>query len=113
MRLAHQIVVVSRIDVPGLKLARKYLKQLVRNDVPQEKLHLVANRAGHREQLPTPQIEKALEMPITEWLPEDPSSLVASLNDGQPLVQVAPSARITKRLASLAHRLNGQTDRTA
>ena len=48
-------------------------------------------------------------MPVVVWLPDDPGALNQALNQGQPVVQLARAAKISKRFHELAKQLNGQT----
>ena len=51
MQLADAVVVVTRLDVPALRLTRRYLKELADRGIPKERLRPVANFYGQRKQL--------------------------------------------------------------
>jgi pilus assembly protein CpaE len=108
LNLSEAVVVVLRLDVPSLRLARRFLKQLVDHGVPAEKLRVVANRYGQSRQLAWRKAEEALGLPVLVWVPDDPASLNSALNNGQPLIQVARRAQITRRIGDLANHVNGQ-----
>ena len=108
MRLADLVVVVTRLDIPALRMARRYLKQLTDLGIPAAHLRPVANFYGQKKQIPWKQAQDALGLPIVSWVPDDPGTLNQALNQGQPLVQAARGAKITKRFKELAHQLNGQ-----
>jgi pilus assembly protein CpaE len=107
---ADVLVIVTRLDVPGLRLGRQYLHQLLEEGAVESKIHVVVNRYGQRRQLAWRSAQEALgaSLPPT-WLPDDPASLNEALNHGQPLVQAAPRATLTKQLAKLARELMEKT----
>lgn len=107
MKIADSIVVVVRLDVPSLRLNRQYLKQLADAGIPVEKMKTVINRYGQSRQITWRKVEEALGLPPTVWIPEDQGTLNYAINQGQPLIQVARRARITKRMDELAYQLNG------
>jgi len=110
MALTDEIVVVMRLDVPSLRLTRQFLRQLAESGIPAERVRLLANRQGQRRQLDRRQAEEALGQRIQEWVPDDPAAVNEALNQGQPLLQTARRAPITRAFAELAYRLNGRTN---
>lgn len=108
MQLAEKVVIVTRFDVPALRLTRQYLQQLVSRGLARDKLHLVANRYGQARQVDWKQAEQALSLPIQEYIPDDVVTMNKSVNTGVPLVQTARRATITKQFGKLAHSLNGR-----
>lgn len=108
MKIADAVIVVTRLDVPSLRLCREYVKFLQHHDIPEEKIWRVANRFGQRRQLHWKQMEEALGLPFHIWIPDDPGSLNAALNTGQPLIQTAKYSRLIRRFRELAKQLNGK-----
>ncbi len=109
MKLAEAVLVVTRLDVPALRLSRRFLSSLEDRGVPPEKLQVAANRYGQGGQVDWRKAEEALGRKVVEWIPDDPASVNQALNEGRPLVQVAPRARITRSFEKLAGHLNGRT----
>jgi pilus assembly protein CpaE len=107
MQLAEAVVVVTRLDVPALRLTRRYLNVLVDRGIVKERLRPVANFYGQRHQLGWKQAQDSLGMPIAAWLPDDPASLNQALNQGKPVVQMARGAKLSKKIHELAQQLNG------
>lgn len=108
MKLADAVVVVTRLDVPALRLTRRYVKDLADRGIPLERLRPVANFFGQRKQLAWKKAQETLGLPIVSWLPDDSATLNQALNQGRPLVQTARRAKITRRFDQLAQQLNGQ-----
>jgi pilus assembly protein CpaE len=109
LTLADAVVLVIRLDVPSLRLARKYVYQLGERGVLPEKLRLVANRYGQRKQVAWKQAEDALGLPILAGIPDDPSTLNQALNSGTPLIRTSRRAGITRSFDRLAGSLNGRS----
>jgi pilus assembly protein CpaE len=108
LNLSEAVVLVLRLDIPSLRLARRFMNTLLDHGVPVEKLRIVANRYGQSRQLAWREAEKALGLPVLVWVPDDPASLNLALNHGQPLLQAARRAQITRRIGELANHVNGQ-----
>jgi pilus assembly protein CpaE len=109
LSLAEQVLVVVRLDVPALRLTRRLLEDLIDRGVPRERIRLVANRYGQRKQIGWKDAEKTLGMPILEYIPDDPTTLNAALNQGVPLVRASRRAGITRSFDKLAARVNGKS----
>jgi pilus assembly protein CpaE len=107
LRLADSVVVVVRLDVPGLRLSRRFLRQLAERGVPEAKVKVVGNRYGQRHQLAWKKVEEALGTKVLVWVPDDAGALNAALNDGKPLTEAAPRAAVTRRIYELAGHVNG------
>ncbi len=112
INLAEDVVVVLRLDVPGLRLTRQLLRQLAELDVPRDKLRLLANRHGQKQQIARKQAEDVLGLPIRDLIPDDPATVNESVNHGTPLVRLARRAAITRCFDILAVELNGEPEPT-
>jgi pilus assembly protein CpaE len=108
MAVAEAVVLVARLDVPSLRLARRFLRQLVERGVSEQKLRVAANRYGQRGLVGWKKVEQALGVSVQVWIPDDPATVNDALNKGKPLVQTAQRAKITRRISQLAQELNGQ-----
>lgn len=105
MKLADRILVVTRLDVPALRLTRKHIQQLMQAGVPAERVQLIANRYGQAAQVARKQAEQAVFLPIQVTIPDDVPAVNRAMNSGMPLLRAARFARITKSFAALAERL--------
>jgi len=106
--LADRVVVVLKLDVPSLRLSRQYLKELERLGVPKEKIKIIVNRFGQRQEFSWKKAQEAIGLTVVEWIPDDPARINKAVNYGKPLVEIARGAPITKRFANLAQQLNGR-----
>jgi len=100
--LMEKTLIVFRPDVPSLRLTKELLKQLQTADVKMDRLQLVANRTGWRQQVDSREIEKMLNLPVQEWIPDEPATVIAALNEGKPLVEYSSRAKITRSIDRLA-----------
>ena len=108
LRLCDSVVVVVRLDVPGLKHARRLVQELEQHGVPRARIQLVANRYGQKGQVPWKNAEEAVGLKFAGWISDDPGRVNAALNQGQPVVKTSGYAGITRRFHKLAEQLNGK-----
>jgi pilus assembly protein CpaE len=102
VRHADLVVLVARLDPPSLRLTRRYLQALVNLGMRADQLLVVVNRYGQSGQVAWRKAEEVLKAPVASWLPDDPKAVNRALVDGQPLVQVARGAKLTRELTRLA-----------
>lgn len=108
LALADKVVVVTRLDVPALRLTRRLVSQLKSKGVTAGKLKMIVNRYGQGKQIGLKQAEEAVGLPVMESIPDDPTTLNNALNTGMPVQQSARRSGITKTFAKLAGSLNGR-----
>jgi len=109
LTLCDSVLVVVRLDVPSLRLTRKLLNALTNDHaVSRERVQVVANRYGQRKQIGLKQAEETLGRPILESIPDDSTTLNEAVNQGMPLIRVAPRATIARSFLKLANRLEGK-----
>jgi pilus assembly protein CpaE len=97
---SDEIVLVSAMEVPGvknLKLAVQTLRQL---DMPVTKLKLVLVRSNTKVQMEVRDIERALALKASVVIPNDPVVPV-SLNKCVPVVIDAPRSSVAKAFETL------------
>jgi pilus assembly protein CpaE len=109
LELANKVVVVVGLDVPTLRLSRRFLRDVENAGVGSKNLVVVANRYGQKNQFPWKNAQEALGYPIQEWIPDDIALVNRALNLGQPLLVVSRGASITRIFDQLANRFNGKT----
>jgi pilus assembly protein CpaE len=108
LRLCDSVVVVVRLDVPGLKHARRFVQELETRGVPRGRICLLANRYGQKGQVPWKNAEEALGSKFMGWITDDPGRINAAVNQGQPLVLASSYSGITRRFYKLVQQLNGK-----
>jgi pilus assembly protein CpaE len=108
LRQADLILLVLRLDFTSLRSARRTLDYLEKAGVARDRVRLVVNRHGQPKQVPPAKAEEALGSKIFHYVPDDPRTINRANNNGVPAVLEAPSARVSKSLASLAQSVNGR-----
>jgi pilus assembly protein CpaE len=109
MKLCDSIIVVVRLDVPGLRQSRRFLRLLSDHGLPRERIRLVANRYGQRGQIAWKKAEEALGAKFAEYIPDDSGAVNYALNQGQPLARARRRCGVVRRVGKLAAMLNGRT----
>jgi pilus assembly protein CpaE len=97
---AEVVVVVTRIDVPGIRLTRAFVKDLTANGVSPDRLVLVGNRYGQSGQMNWRTAEEAVRTPVAVWLPDDPGGVNKAVTEGQPIA--GGWSKLARELKNLA-----------
>ena len=63
---------------------------------------LVINRLGKNSGISSSQIEKTMELPVSAFLPEEPKTAYASINEGLPVVSSMQRSQLGKKLKELS-----------
>jgi pilus assembly protein CpaE len=108
LRLAHQLLLVLRLDFASLRSARRTLDYLEKLNIGRERIQLVVNRYGQPKEVPFGKAEEALGLKIAHYIPDDPRTVNRANNDGVPVVIESPSAKVSKSLMRLAASVNGK-----
>ena len=88
---------VGVIDfLPALKNYKVGYDTLIRFDYEESKIKLVENRADSQKLIDGKDVERLLGEPFYHRLPNDFRAVSSSINQGVPLMFVAPDSRLTK-----------------
>lgn len=101
---SDEIVLVSGMEVPGVKNLKLGVQTLRLLDTPTSKLKLVLVRSNARAQMELRDIERAVGLKAQVVLPND-SAVPDSLNNCVPVVIDAPRSTVAKALEGLADNL--------
>lgn len=105
-RASHTLLVVCT-DVASVQAGRKLLNTMSELRLDTAKVRLVVNRANQRTGLSVDDIEKVLGLKSSLRLPELPE-IVASMNEGRPLVAAKEHAPVAKSFLDFADELWGK-----
>lgn len=105
MDYSDLILVVVGMDLPRLRDAKYYLKNLMAANYPKEKIRVVVNRATASKEIAANEIESILEFPVTVQIPNDEALVSSSVNLGQPFVTENPHKSVSRTLIGLAESL--------
>lgn len=103
MDQSSDLVLVSSLDVPGIRGLRKELLTLTELNMVPDARHIVLNLADRRHGLSPADAEATLQRPIDVLLPRH-KTIATSTNQGIPLLQQPANNRLTKQLRHLVNR---------
>ncbi|MGD8200776.1 AAA family ATPase [Ornithinimicrobium sp. W1679] len=105
------LVLVTSLDVPGVRGLRKELEVLEELDVSHLTTHVVVNMADRSAGLRPDDVEATLGRRIDLLLPRAPKMALAT-NRGEPLVASSPRDRLSRDLLALVDRFAPGTSHT-
>lgn len=114
MEVSDRILLVTQLDLTCLRNVVRVIQFLDQHEGLDKKVEIIVNRMGLEDT--DISLNKALETIGREvfWqLPNDYATMVGSRNNGIPLCQFAPKARLTRSIADLTRRLNMNEDEQA
>lgn len=100
MENSDSIVLVSRLDIGGLRASKQTLG-ILRTLQMEDKVQLLIN-ADHKDVLKHRDFEQVLELPVSFRVPEDIKTARLSLQKGIPFVLGMPRAPISQEIRRLA-----------
>jgi pilus assembly protein CpaE len=106
LRQADFILLVLRLDFTSLRSTRRILEYLEQAGMSRERVRLVINRYGQAKELPLSEAENALGLKIAHLIPDDPKTVNAANNAGEPAVSRTPSAKVSQSIVHLAGNLS-------
>ncbi len=113
MEVSNKILMVTQLDLTCLRNVVRIMQFLEQFDGIKEKVEIVVNRMGLEDA--DISLNKALETIGREvfWqLPNDYATMVGSRNNGTPLCQFSPKARLTRSINDMVRQLgSGETER--
>jgi pilus assembly protein CpaE len=102
LQLSDRILFVYRMDFSALRNTRRTLDYLQKAGIDRDKVQLVANQYGRPKELSLGQVEEALKMKTLHYVPDDPRTVVHSLNCGVPAIVGNPRSKLAKAIWKLA-----------
>lgn len=102
---ADQILVVLTLEIHAIRSTRRALEIFDRLGYSRKKIKLVVNRWSKNIDLDQKQVEDFLGERVVGFIQSDYRAAVNSINLGQPLVDSAPSSRVTTDLRNVAAKL--------
>ena len=107
MEVSDEILLVTQLDLSCLRNVVRIIQHLNQNSGLDSKVQIIVNRMGLEDS--DISINKALETIGREvfWqLPNDYPTMIGSRNNGRPLCQYSPKARLTRSINDLTTRLS-------
>lgn len=104
---ADVIYLVMEAMLPFIRDAKRVLRVFHQLGYRGEKVKLVVNRLEKDIDVPIKRVEKALSMAVHWKVPNDFANASASVNQGVPIVKLAPGSLVSKALRTCAKELAG------
>lgn len=111
MEVSDEILLVTQLDLSCLRNVVRIMQHLGEKNGLDSKVEIIVNRIGLEDS--DISINNALETIGREvfWqLPNDYATMVGARNNGKPLCQHSPKARLTRSVRDLAGRLSSDAD---
>lgn len=105
LRQTDFILLVLRLDFTSLRSTKRILAYLEQAGIGSGRVRLGINRYGQAKELPLAQAEEALGRKIAFVVPDDPKTINAANNAGEPAVFRAPTAKVAQSFMQLANGL--------
>jgi pilus assembly protein CpaE len=107
LQLCDQILLVTQLDLPCLRNVVRLLMGLGQYDGMTDKVRVVMNRQGRSSvEISLKKAQDTIGKEIFWKLPNDYSTIVQARNNGVPLFEFAPRAKITQAIDALAAALD-------
>lgn len=105
VRSSHAILLVVRLDLACLVRVRRILDYLERIGIAGDKIKLVANRYGCKNELPKNTVLKALGKSLSYVVPDDYPLAVLASNVGNPILNESPNSQLAKAISQMSESL--------
>ena len=104
---SDMILLVSTVDLPAIRNARRCLNMFRRLGHGPDKVKLLFNREDKSNEISLKQAEKVLNYPVFWKLPNDYPTTIASVNEGELIHKVAPRSMLHKSMLGLTGAITG------
>jgi pilus assembly protein CpaE len=112
LQMADHVLVVTQLDLPCLRNVVRLMTSFVEIEGLSEKVKVVVNRFGlDTGQISVKKAQDTIGREIFWKLPNDYRTMVEVRNNGVPLIEQAPKAKITQSILMLADKLSGREPR--
>lgn len=107
--LAERIHLVMGQSLPALNDARRMVQVLEGLGYPPDKVQPVLNRCARSSPIPLSQVESATRHKVARSVPASDAAVMASINQGVPLAELAPRDPVTRALQDWVQELSPVT----
>lgn len=101
LEISSHVLVVSTVSAPVARKVKDILGELTLMEIPAQKVHLVMNRCSAATQPALKEIEDFLQRECVGRIPNDYDLVSRAINEGRPVVELAPRSKIVKSLSQV------------
>jgi pilus assembly protein CpaE len=102
---SDKILLVINPDLASMRDARQFMEIAATLSYPKEKMLLILNQTGGKNDVSKEEIEKILKMKIFGKIPADENLVLNSLNEGVPILLKSPRHPISKAFSDITAEL--------
>jgi pilus assembly protein CpaE len=102
---ADMIFMTMQETLPFIRDAKRLLHALQGLGYSKDKIHLIVNRYEKGGEIQLEDVERTLGMKVYKTVPNSYSAVSASVNQGVPIMKIAPRDPVTKSLQAIAANL--------
>lgn len=103
---ADQILVVCQMFVPSIRNAKRFCMGLNHLGVPEDRIHIVVNRAdGRSGRLTEKDVQETLKMPVFATVPNDFQFVARSIDVGKPIASLDQNNAVRAAIRKLAKKI--------
>lgn len=103
--MSDKILVISTLDLPTIKNVKSGLDVMETLNYPQDKIHVVLNKASEQFGIRYRDFEDVLHKQIWSYVPEDSQTVVTSANKGFPFVMTRTETKVAKAIIDMGNEL--------
>jgi pilus assembly protein CpaE len=104
---ADMICPVVQATLPYIRDGKRLLQVFHSLEYPDSKIHLILNRYAGNDEIRLRDLEAAYGQRIFHAIPNHYAAAAASVNQGVPVLKLAPGSALSKSLQECAHKLCG------
>jgi len=105
MDSSDKILLVLNSDLASMRDVRQFMEISATLSYPKDKILLILNLTGRKEDVKTEEIENILKVKIFGKIPTDESLALSSLNEGVPILLKKPHHPISRAFSDIAKEL--------
>jgi pilus assembly protein CpaE len=104
MEISDSILLITILSLPCLANTNKLIRSLTDlGYVLPDDIKVILNRNMRKSNISTDDVESGIKKELYWTLPNDFDNSMAAINNGKPLLDIAPNARLTKGIFDLAN----------
>ncbi|MDX1285780.1 MAG: AAA family ATPase, partial [Draconibacterium sp.] len=104
MEISDSILLITILSLPCLANTNKLIRSLTDlGYVLPDDIKVILNRNMRKSNISTDDVESGINKELYWTLPNDFDNSMAAINNGKPLLDIAPNARLTKGIFDLAN----------
>lgn len=109
LEMADHVLMITQLDLPCLRNVVRLMMSFNEMDGVTDKVKVITNRQAIEDaQIGLKKAEDTIGRKIFCQIPNDYRTMISVRNNGVPLVEQAPKAKVTQAIVQLAAQLNGE-----